>query len=288
MEESGARSDVFVSLRRPDAFQQLLRAKRKYLWLHDTDYGMVPLSLMYAPNRIFVLSEAHKAIIKSSHQIDDDSIFWVTRNGINPLALEYADKEAKKRDPYRVVYASSYDRGLDHLLKMWEKIKKEVPQAHLHIYYGWNTYDQLMEARRGTPHGEMMMKQKEYLMELIRNADGVTDEGRVSQNQQYKDFAESGVWLYPTEFYEISCITAMFSQALGCVPVCTPHAALVETVGDYGMKVPLSDICDATIEVLKDQKGTEKRRKPMMEWARQEYNMKDLAKSWDKFLEEEI
>ena len=46
-------------------------------------------------------------------------------------------------NPKRVVYASSPDRGLVYLLKNWEKVTKEVPDAELNVFYGFETFDAL-------------------------------------------------------------------------------------------------------------------------------------------------
>jgi hypothetical protein len=77
----------------------------------------------------------HKEIIKNGYGLDD-SVFWQSRNAINPKAIPSV---MPKRNPYQLIYASSYDRGLDNLLNLWPKIKAQVPQASLKIFYGWNT-----------------------------------------------------------------------------------------------------------------------------------------------------
>lgn len=199
--DSEMKSDIFVSLRRPDVFQRLIRAKKQYLWLHDTTYGDLPTSLFYAPNKVIVLSEAHKQVIKQNHGIDDDDIFWVSRNALNPIAIKYAEENAGERNPYQIIYASSYDRGLDNVLEAWPKIKQAVPQAELKIFYGWDTYDKLMNARKS----EEMMRFKTQMVEAIARSEGVQELGKISQNELYKEFAQSGVWAYFSEFYEISC-----------------------------------------------------------------------------------
>jgi FkbM family methyltransferase len=51
--------------------------------------------------------------------------------------------EERVRNPKRIVYGSSYDRGLEHLLKMWPDIRKEVPDAELRIFYGWVMFDKV-------------------------------------------------------------------------------------------------------------------------------------------------
>lgn len=279
--------DVFFSLRRPDVFNRIIKATKTYLWLHDTDYGKQPLELMYAPNRVFVLTDFHKQIIKQNHGITDDSIFWVTRNALNKHALDYADKNAGTRDPCQVIYASSYDRGLINLLNIWPKIKAAVPQATLKIFYGTVTMDRMIEMRmqQGDINGANQMKQfKSQLFNMIAKCEGVQELGRISQDELYKKFAESGIWAYPTQFEEISCITAMQAQALGAVPVCTPFAALNETVGKYGIKAQLDKYADALIYALQNPDDIKARRKPMMEWARDEYDIVKLAQEWDHFL----
>jgi glycosyltransferase involved in cell wall biosynthesis len=139
------------------------------------------------------------------------------------------------RNNKRVVYGSSYDRGLEHLLKMWPEIKAEVPEAELHIFYGWNLFD------RAYTDNPAMQEWKEKMNELMVQ-DGITHLGRISHEGVKKEFENAGVWAYPTHFGEISCITAMKAQAYGAIPVVINYAALVETV-QHGVKVD-GDIYD--------------------------------------------
>lgn len=282
--DADAKCNIFISLRRPDVFSKLIKATKQFLWLHDTDYGEYPLLNFYTPNKVIVLTEAHKQIIKQSHGIHKDDIFWVSRNAINANALEFADKNAKERDPYQLIYASSYDRGLENLLAMWPKIIKEVPEAKLIIAYGTKTMDAMIEMRMQTnPQSAMPLRQlKSRIFEGIARNKNVMELGRLSQNDLYTKFKESGLWVYPTEFYEISCITAMTAQALGAIPVCTPYAALNETVSSkFGIKVNLDKFADAIIYQLQHIKEAEDKREPMMKWAREVYDMKSLALEWN-------
>lgn len=281
--------DVFISLRNPQVFKYLplITAKKQYLWLHDTIYGDQEASNFYAPNKTIVLSEYHKEIIAFNHNLKDDSKFWVTRNALNKIALENTDKKKIKRQPYKMIYASSYDRGLEHALEMLPALKAEIPELELHIFYGWNTYDAMMKMRAGTPVGNHMQELKEKLVKMM-DQDGIVHHGRVSQNELYEHFASSDVWFYPTEFTEISCINAMTAQALGAIPICTPVAALKETVNSkYGIKTTLEKFEETTLHYLKNREKLEQRRAPMMEWAREEFNIDSLAKEWDKAFNED-
>lgn len=286
------KADVFISLRRPDVFNQLIKATKQYLWLHDTGYGDVPLVDFYSANKVIVLSDFHKDIIKLNHGVTDDKIFWNTRNGLNAKALEYADQHAGKRNPLKLIWASSYDRGLDNALDIFAKVVREIPETEFEICYGWPTFDGLMEGRtRSNPQwGEQLKRFKSEIVEKIAKTPNVRELGRIPQNELYKKFKEAGIWFYPTEFQEISCITAMQAQALGTIPVCTPFAALNETVSSkYGVKASLNQIGDALIHVLRESKEgkLEKKREEMMKWARNRYDMKKLAEEWNEFFNQD-
>lgn len=136
--------------------------------------------------------------------------------------------------PYSVGYFSSYDRGLECLLDMWPKIKEQVPEATLDIYYGWDVFDQF--------HAQNPEKMK-WKWQMIRKMHdvGATEHGRVNHQQLADAMKEIKVWAYPTEFTEIHCITALKAQEAGCIPVTTNVAALAETVVN-GFKIDADDI----------------------------------------------
>ena len=100
-------------------------------------------------------------------------------------------------------YFSSYDRGLECLLHLWPKI--QVPDATLDIYYGWNSFDKMFA---DNPDG---MKWKWGVIRLLseNKERGVTEHGRVSHEELARRMNEIEVWLYPTQFTEIHCITAL-------------------------------------------------------------------------------
>ena len=182
----------------------------------------------------------------------------------------------------KVIYTSSYDRGLEHLLKIWPDVKKSVPKAELHVYYGWYLFKKFYG---DNPERIAWMEKMDKMME----ADGITHHGRVSQDEIRGAMSDCGIWAYPTHFGEISCITAMKAQALGCIPVVVNYAAL-ETTVQHGIKVE-GDIYDPEtsdkfkeelINLLKDSKKQKEIRKPMTEWAKKHFTWKRVAQAWDK------
>ncbi len=186
---------------------------------------------------------------------------------------------------HKLLYSSSYDRGLDILLFMWGDIKKKFPDAELHICYGWGGFDARFknnpERMRWKAHVNMLMEQ-----------DGIVHHGRIGKQELKALRKKCGIWAYPTYFTEIFCITAVECQADGVVPVvCNfkdgkEYTALDETV-KHGIKVK-GNIRDKktqekfTKELL-DLMGDKKRWKEMSQkgkrWAKK-FHWSKIAKKW--------
>lgn len=186
------------------------------------------------------------------------------------------------RNNKTIVYGSSYDRGVEHLLKMWPEIKKQVPEAKLRIFYGWDLF---MVGYKDNPE---RMAWKDRIDGLMQQ-DGIIHLGRISHEAVKVEFENAGIWAYPTHFGEISCITAMKAQIYGAVPVVVAYAALKETV-QHGVKID-GDIYDQetkdefikqVVGLLKDENKQEEIRKEMMPWAREKFTWTNVAKQWDK------
>jgi 2-polyprenyl-3-methyl-5-hydroxy-6-metoxy-1,4-benzoquinol methylase len=184
------------------------------------------------------------------------------------------------RNKNLIVYGSSYDRGLEHLLRMWPDIKKEVPDAELHVFYGWNLFDVAY------PDNPERKDWKERMNELMKQP-GITHLGRISHEAVKKEFETAAVWAYPTHFGEISCITAMKAQAYGAVPCVIDYGALKETV-QFGVKIK-GDIYDpetkelyknSLIALMNDWKYQEEVRKEMIPWALNKFSWELVAKEW--------
>lgn len=133
-----------------------------------------------------------------------------------------------RKRPNSVGYFSAYYRGLECVLDMWPKIRKEVPDATLSVYYGWESW----LAIQGEDDLYVRISGK---LDSLKDQ-GVTDHGRVGHKELIKRMKEIQVWAYPTEFPEIFCITALKAQEARCFPVVTNVAALEETA-QSGVKI---------------------------------------------------
>lgn len=206
------------------------KAKRTYLWLHDMpDRSCWMADLWNTFDGIFVLSEFHKKV----YDFIPDAKKIVSANGIPLERLPALD--ALTNEPTRMVYASCPTRGLETVLNWWDEIKKNVPTAELDVYYGFHP-TLMAHANAPTPYGRQL-KRVVDACEQMRGKPGVNWKGFVGHEELHAGLAKAGLWLYPTHFPEISCITAMKMQALGVVPVTVDNFALAETV-KHGVKIP--------------------------------------------------
>jgi len=140
---------------------------------------------------------------------------------------------------HRLWYQSSYDRGVDVILKLWPKIKAKFPDATLDIAYGWNLFDTVFA------NNPERMAWKKKMVDLMVQ-DGIKEHGRLGKKELTELRKSCGVWVYPTYFTEIHCIGALEAQKDGLVPVTTTLAALNETVGS-GIKID-GDIYDPDVK----------------------------------------
>lgn len=175
---------------------------------------------------------------------------------------------------HKLLYSSSYDRGLDVLLYLWSDIKRIYPDAELHIAYGWDLF---MAVAHNNPE---RMEWKETT-EALMQQDGIIHHGRIGKKELKALRKECGIWAYPTYFTEINCISALEAQFDGCVPVTMDYAALSETVGS-GVKVKGDildpEVKDTYLKELLSLMGDKKR------WKQESKKAQKFARTftWDK------
>lgn len=140
---------------------------------------------------------------------------------------------------HKLLWQSSYDRGLNVLLKLWPDIKRKYSDAELHIYYGWNLFD--MAAKTNPERQEW----KDKMVELMKQP-GVTEHGRVGKEELKKARKECGILAYTSDFTEIFCIGAMEASRDGCIPLTTDIGALGEFT--EGRVIVKGDIYDKDVQ----------------------------------------
>lgn len=274
--------DVLVVWRQPQMFEYKFNARKRYLWLHD----VIPKA-EFTKERIEHLD---RVIFVSKYHADrpeysdiPESKKFVSGNGIDPEQFAQLDGEHIKRDPFRCIYTSANERGLRILYDIWPDIKKAVPKATLDVYYGWQSFDAI---NRDNPERMMF---KAVMQEKARELDGVTERGRVGQDELTRQTMGAGIFAYPCFFPEVNCISAQRAMAAGAVPVTSDYAVLKDII-QFGEAVPMHNFDAPDIERYKKRllgwlQYPEKQnhiRKVMEAWARDYFDWKHTAQGWDE------
>lgn len=257
---------------RNNIFFNNIKAKTKLSWFHDV-FDKAQERQWFTNtdvDKVIVLSQAHADLVPKDF---DKSKVFISSNGIN---IKDFQTNGVLRNPYRMIYTSSYDRGIQHLLGLWPEVKKEVPEAELHIFYGWELFDKLLERGHRSPEF------KEKMVQLM-SQDGIYEHGMIGHKRLVKEMQKSKFFVYPSHFYEISCISAMKAQACGCVPVVTDYAALKETVKD-GVFVKGNAEDPKVREEYKNALIKALREQPEINVDKEQFSWSNVAKQWEKEL----
>jgi glycosyltransferase involved in cell wall biosynthesis len=118
-------------------------------------------------------------------------------NGIN--FARYTQR-TEKRNPFRVVYTSSPDRGLHHLLDIWPMVVEEVPEAELHVYYDMNRWMNLVLALN--KNGQVTTTTERALIlqdQMNSGLPNVTFHGGVGQKELAQAQLSAHVMAYPCD-----------------------------------------------------------------------------------------
>lgn len=195
--------------------------KDQVLWLcfQDWFYDTLTPARVAKLDRAVILCRAHERFL---HQKCPElkHLTWITRNGIkNDLIAEVEAAGVPARNPKRIMFASSPDRGLKRALLIFQRAKEFVPDLEMFISYGFNNILKLIAA--GGPTARKFQKDMDECMQLVEDT-GAQFLGRIPQRQLYQEWLKTGLNIYATDFFETGWITGLESQALGAIPIFSP------------------------------------------------------------------
>lgn len=216
------KQDITILWRHPRPVDYDINSK-VYIDLHDVvPQGEFNEERLKKIEKIFVKSQAHRDLFPNV----PEEKFVIIPNGIDVSKFE----GNLKKDPYLMINTSSPDRSIGTLIELFKKVKERVPQAKLKWAYGWSVFDS------AHANDVEIMNWKTEVMKQMEETDGWESLGRINHDQVAKLYKEASILAYPTEFYEIDCISVRKAQLAGCVPITTDFAALKET-NKFGIKV---------------------------------------------------
>lgn len=206
-----------------------------YIWCHDLQCPGAQATENY--DKIVALSEFHKNYLRETNGVPDDKIV-LGFNGINPK--DFAQDAV--RDPLKVVFSSSPDRGLVQSIDIVKKAREQSGlDIELHCFYGTANMRKMG-----------LNEWADQIENKIKEHDFVVYHGMVNKQVLMRHFKEAAVWLYPADFIETYCITAIEALCAGAWPIVRDMGAL-----KYTMKEAIAkNMCDVLTAEVKDEATT--------------------------------
>lgn len=274
-----------------DRFPEASRVNQRiYLICQDVWYHDLTRENGSKFDAVVALCFEHAKYLYERYGLDN---IGISSNGICTDELLRLPNE--RRHVNRLIWASSPDRGLLTLLRIFRRVRERVPTAELHVFYGFDNIDKAIAdwqkahpTAPGAAHPWARAK-----AEILREADqpGVVWRGRVGQRELWSEFLRASFWVYPTDFTETSCIASMEAMALGCIPITRPYWPLAENV-QHGVLIDGDPVGDALVraryvkaivELMGDPVMREQCRADMMPWAQEYFNWEvvvDQVEEW--------
>lgn len=173
----------------------------------------------------------------------------VMPNCVNLDLFEPRNPDAYLNAPIEFLYASSPDRGLVHLLRSWDVIRKYFPESYLHVAYGIEQFVYVNRFAHGEV-GEMALD-----IERLIEQDGIIYHGRIGQDKVAALHAKCDALLYPCDPMsptETGCITVIEACAAGNIPIITDADCLQSEFSDVSVVVPLPWDPDLYVRTVRD------------------------------------
>lgn len=175
-------------------------------------------------------SETHRQFLKDQSSFSLDK--WkILPNGCDPTL--YTNRNNDKPRKNRMIYASSPDRALHWVLELFPKVKEQIPDVELHVYYHFNSvYDRMKD---GNHEMAQRIRYCNYALQKLKGH-GVFHHQEASRVKIAEVFNESKILCYPADcvrFSEGFSNTTLEAAVSGCLPIICGSDSLNELYGEY-------------------------------------------------------
>jgi len=198
-----------------------------YIWAHDTELHSYGCNLKdkeiitkwdkYITGCI-CQTDWHANLFKGLYPELTNKIS-IINNGVSNTTSITTEKCVKTRkQTNKFIYSSRPERGLETLLKLWPKILDILPDAELVI-------------------SNYVTISRQPILDLIQKYESVKYLGKLNTEQLYTEMKSAEYWLYPTNWTETSCITALEMLMSEVICLYYPVAGLPYTIKDHGIQV---------------------------------------------------
>jgi protein O-GlcNAc transferase len=282
-EEYYGEKGIWVLSRWPQQIDDIPKDNGQKIWLvaQDVDYpGMLTPERIEKLDLLLALNPTHAEYLKQAYPEVTKKII-ISSNGLKVKVIEEIEKTTPvERNPYRIIFTPSPDRGLLRLLTIFERAREFEPRLELFACYGMDNI--------GKYEGQKWRDLEKNILEGC-DSPGVTWLGRLPQTELYKQILSSGMFVYPTTFTETSCVNIMEAQAMGAVPIFSPIWALDHN-GGHGIAIdgnpdePLTRcrFVNAIIRLTRFPELQEQIRSEMVLWARYKFDWERVVDQYEE------
>jgi len=258
-----------------------------YIWAHDT--YLAPYGCDLSDTAIIEKWSDHidGCVCQTQWHADEyvrqypalKSKIRVINNGIDP---ELFPPRPISKKTNRFIYTSRTERGLSRILDLWPDIMSALPDATLAIstYVAFPCNDDERRIQARIAHlNQIYLGQNE-------------DEGRIrhlgqlNPTQLYAEMGAAEYWLYPTDWPETSCITAMEMLMSEVICFYYPVAGLTETMGGCGIQIApgSGSNIQTLVQIARDETKKEALRKQGRAYS-ESCSWANRAQQWDELLD---
>lgn len=213
------------------------------------------------------------------HQIPLENAY-VIKNAIEPI--DYVEKPKGK---IKLIYTSMPYRGLDVILKVFEKLNRN--DIELDVYSSNIIY--------GEEYVEYVGDQYDELFEKAKNMKNVNYMGYAPHADVIKALQGAHIFAYPCIYEETACLSMIEAGAAGCNLVVTNIGGLPETGGPYAKLVMIQpseeEIVNRYAKELEEvidnywSEDNQKMLKEQSEYFNKHYSWENRKHEWVKFLD---
>lgn len=205
-----------------------IRYNQAAVWVHDAGFNVVDDWKLRRIQRVMVGTQWHKDRVLEEYPYLNPNGFLITPNGIRSSTFHKNIKKIRGK----FIYSAAPNRGLENIIDIWPEIKKRIPEATLHIFHGFDLWES------SSINNPPLYEHIQHLKRKVRDFSslGVVYRGKVGQNELAEEMLSATLWLYPTNYCESFCISAVEAQCAGCRVVASSVAALREVIS-YGSMI---------------------------------------------------
>jgi glycosyltransferase involved in cell wall biosynthesis len=262
--------DVLVNFRTPNSMS--IEAKGLKTWLSCDQYSRGDYKA-FAPHmdKIICISQTHVDFFKKHYGIEN--AFYID------IPIREKDFIDIEKIPNRLIFTSVPTRGLAQLRKIYPFILEEIPDVSLVITSDFRLWG-------------ASAQNEQYRIDWIKYLGSAQFRGALSRRKYIEELCKADVFIYPSTYQELFCISCSEAQWAGAYPITSSTGALSTT--NMGTVIDLhpdtsdgiKQYVDKTVELLSNRERLKTLQDEVRCKARERFSLHKIMKEWEKVFNE--